>query len=377
MNQIINKEIPRNILLNPGPATTSEKVKSSLVVADICPREAEFGELLGNVRRNLLKVVNANAADYESVLIGGSGTAAIESALSRICDTNDEILILENGAYGERMGKICKALGIKSDSLKFQVQSPIDTTILRSHLKANLGRYRAVAFVHHETTTGLLNSLEAIHDICTEFKLVSLVDAMSSFAGIPIDLTATSVDYLVSSSNKCIQGMAGIGIVIVKKIEAQLIASHEIRSFYLDLYNNLVSQKEKNQFAFTPPVQILYALDAAVEEFLNEGMSKRFDRYSELYQFMLDGMLDLGLKLFISKENHSKILTTFYAPNDARYNFNKMHDYLYSKGITIYPGKVLSEDTFRISNIGDLNKEDISYFLNSIKDYLTHSQIQP
>jgi len=367
--QNIEKTIDRNILLNPGPATTSARVKSALIVPDICPREQEFGDLLGVVKNKALQVVSADSR-YKAVLIGGSGTAAIEACLSS-CTNEKAVLILENGAYGERMKKICDALKIPADVIKANWGDPIDQQALKTHLEQNAQKYHVMAFIHHETTVGILNDLSSLHRLAKQYKLKTLVDAMSSYAGLEIDLSKDDVDYLVSSSNKCIQGMAGLGICIVKEQVLNEISQYPKRSFYLDLSNNYSSQEKNNQFAFTPPVQILYALNEAFDEFFEAGgTTARASRYEELYLQMKSGMLELGFECLVPEHLQAKILTAFRWPESSNFTFEEMHDYLYLKGITIYPGKNAKEKSFRISNIGELNSEDISFFLDNLKSFL-------
>ena len=170
--------------------------------------------------------------------------------------------------------------------------------------------------------------------------------------------------------------MAGIGIVIAKTSELKKIASYKVKSYYFNLYNNFLNQKEKKQFLFTPPVQTVYALKAAIDEFRSEGITGRSKRYSDLYEQMHDGMLKLGFKALIEKSKHSKILTAFVEPTDSQYHFDKMHDFLYERGITIYPGKGAKEKTFRVSNIGTLNSKDIGFFLSTVEEYIKINKLQ-
>lgn len=373
MNQTIHKEIKRNILLNPGPATTTASVKEALVVSDICPRESEFGDLISRVCRDLLKVCNADQSTYQTVLLGSSGTGAIESCLTSCTDPLSEkkILIIENGAYGLRMEQICQAYGISYDKIKYDWTRPIPVNELKSYLAEKAALYRVVSFVHHETTTGVLNPLEEIASLIKSHDLKVMVDAMSSYAGIVIDQSALKIDYLISSSNKCIQAMAGVGIVIASKAELEEISTFKKRSFYFDLTKNWISQTKGGQFAFTPPVQVLYSLEKGIEEFLREGgQEKRAKRYADLYSQMYEGMLAFGFKPVVEQKYHSKILTSFYYLEDDKFNFDQMHDFFYSRGVTIYPGKVGEIDSFRISNIGELNSGDISFFLELMKEYI-------
>ncbi len=376
MKEVINKTIERKILLNPGPATTSARVKSALVTEDICPREKEFGDLLSDVREKVKKVVNADS-NYEGILLGCAGTGAIESCLSSCTNTDDGVLIIENGAYGKRMKQICDNLGVFSQVIRFEWGQVIDWKEVDQFLSKNSSKFKVLAFVHHETTTGILNSISEFKSISDKYKMVSLIDAMSSYAGINIDLVKDDVDYLISSSNKCIQGMAGLGIVIAKASELERIKGFKKKSFYFDLYANFLSQKEKNQFLFTPPVQTLYALNEAFDEFFEDGgIEARAAKYSGLYEKMHEGMCAFGFTPLLEEKENSRILTTFLEPIDKNYNFESMHNYLYQRGITIYPGKVDEKNSFRISNIGQLGSEDIQLFLDLISEYIEQSGIR-
>ena len=376
MNQTIERIIPRKILLNPGPATTSERVKKSLLVSDICPREKEFGELLSQVRKKALRVVNGSGS-YETVLIGSSGTGAVESCLSSCVSNDQKILIIENGAYGQRMGKICEALQIQYEKLIFEWGEEISLQRVDRYLEDNHDKFNVIAFVHHETTTGILNPIQELNTLIKKYNKVSMVDAMSSYAGVNINLEVSGVDYLMSSSNKCIHGMAGLGIVIIEKSEIERISSFPTKSFYFDLCKNLYSQKEKKQFLFTPPVQTLYALNEAFDEFFEAGgIEARSKHYSELYEAMHIGMMSLGFTPLLEKRLDSKVLTAFLEPKDESYSFESMHDYFFKNNITIYPGKVGDQQTFRISNIGDITQKDIQFFLKTMNDYITETGIQ-
>jgi 2-aminoethylphosphonate aminotransferase len=363
----LTKVIPRKILLNPGPATTSQAVKLSQIVADICPREQEFGDLLDDIRQGCVDVVNGKN-NYEAILLGGSGTGAMEACLTSCTNEGEEIVIINNGAYGKRMTQICEAFETPFSTIDITWGDPVDLDKVRQHLQSR--KAKALAFIHHETTVGILNPIKELKKLADEFNMITILDAMSSYAGIELNVEEVPIDFIISSSNKCIQGMAGIGIVIAKTSELTKLQHYKTKSFYFNLYNNFLNQKEKKQFLFTPPVQTVYALKAAIDEFRSEGIERRAKRYSDLYEQMYEGMLKLGFKPLIEKSRHAKILTAFIEPSDPNYHFDKMHDFLYERGITIYPGKGAKEDTFRISNIGTLGKEDISYFLKNIEKYL-------
>jgi len=377
MTEWIGKELSRKILLNPGPATTSSAVKRAQLVEDICPREAEFGDLIARVREKCTAVVHGHP-DYETVLLGASGTGAVEACLTSCVDRErGAVVIIENGAYGERMTAICRSSGIPCENITFDWGTPIDPEIIAAHLAERNGRISALAFVHHETTVGILNPLDTLTALGKPYGLDVIVDAMSSYAGVPIDLRSTPVDYLISSSNKCIQGMAGLGIVVANDQALERSREHRNANYYFNLYKNYRSQKMERQFLFTPPVQVLYALEAALDEFFTESGEARFERYASLYRILLEGMTQLGFKTLVEPDHHAMLLTAFIEPDHPRYDFDAMHDFFFARGITIYPGKCPRHDTFRIANIGDLVAGDMTLFLVLMGEYLTSEGISP
>jgi len=371
---MIEKSPQRKILLNPGPATTTEGVKAALVVEDICPREGEFGALVEGIRQDLVRVVHGEG-EYECVLFASSGTGAVEACLSSVVPEDKSVLIINNGAYGVRMQQICSYFSISSIEYKVDWGEPIDFTVLDAILADHREDLSHIAFVHHETTVGLLNSIDKVSELASRYNLEIIVDAMSSFAGIPIDVKRQNVHYLVSSSNKCIQGMPGIGIVICKR--DSLHRSREIRqrNFYFNLYENYRFFNERKEMQFTPPVQLLYALRQAINEYFLETEKGRADRYSDNYAVLIKGLSKLGFEFLLDKQHHAKILTAIVEPDDDNYSFTAMHDYLYARGFTIYPGKGGQRDTFRLANMGAIDSNDIDQFLHCLEQYMQESEI--
>lgn len=366
--QEIKKSIKRNILLNPGPATTTAFVKDALVVSDICPREKEFGDLMGEIRRDLVSIVGGTGK-YEAVLMTASGTGGVEAALTSLIPEGKKVLILDNGAYGKRMGEICEAYKIPHTTLRFPWGRPVDLNQIEKTITSD-GDFSHLAFIHHETTVGLLNDARAIGTLAKKHGLSTILDAMSSFAGLPINVIDDKIDFLISSSNKCIQGMAGLTFVIAHKEE--LLKSKDLpkRNFYFNLYHNFKSQEFDNQSLFTPAVQVAYALKAAIFEFKKEGAENRFKRYQENYETLKSGVRELGLEFLVEEKYHAKLLTAIVEPAHSNYSFDKMHDYLYAKNITIYPGKGGNKNAFRIAVIGEITSNDIKLFLSELKNYL-------
>jgi len=366
--------VKRNILLNPGPATTTDTVKQAQIVPDICPREEEFGDMMDNIRKDLVKIAGGDK-NYTSVLFGGSGTAVMDSTISSVVPLNKKILIINNGAYGERLTNIAKTYKIDIVELKFEQGVKIDLDQVRSRLKKD-GKISCVAVVHHETTTGMLNPIKEIGKITKQNNCNYVVDTISSFAGIPFSIKECNIDFMMSTSNKCIQGMAGVAFVICKKSELEKIKNYRRRSFYLDLYDQYEYLEKNKQMRFTPPVQILYALRKAMDEFFEEGIERRHKRYFESWKVLVKGMEKLGFKRLLKDDEESHILTTFLDPKDPNYDFKKMHDSLYKKGFTIYPGKLGAEKTFRLANMGAIDKKDIESFLIALDETLKEMHVK-
>jgi 2-aminoethylphosphonate-pyruvate transaminase len=363
--------ITRKLLFNPGPATTSDTVKMAQVVPDICPREKEFGQLLNSMRNDLVRIINGNVKVYTSILFGGSGTSAMEAVLASFVPPDKSILIIVNGAYGERMCQIAETYSIPYYAVKYEFGFPINfedvEVVLNQH-----DDIACISMVHHETTTGILNCIDTFAEIGKKYKKDTLLDAISSYAGIEIDLARTPIDYLLTSSNKCLQGMAGIGIVICNSNKLEKLKAYPKRLFYLDLYSQYASLEQDGQTRFTPPVQTIYALKQAIVELLEEGTASRINRYQENYKTLKEGLIEIGLKVFTQGATESGILITVHEPDLKTFNFNLLHDALYKKGFTIYPGKLSKRNTFRLAIIGDLYKADITRFIRALSSELKY-----
>jgi 2-aminoethylphosphonate aminotransferase len=359
--------IKRNILLNPGPATTSDTVKKAMVVPDICPREMEFGELMDGIRTDLVRVVNGGN-DYTAVLFAASGTGAVESAITSAVPVGKRILIVDNGAYGSRMNAIARTYNMEIVQYKIPYGDYPDIDDIRKLMDSDNG-ISHIAMVHHETTTGMINPVEAVSVLAHERGIEMIVDAMSSYAGIRIDVKKWNIEYLISSSNKCIQGMPGLSFVIVKKLALNKLEPNR-RSFYFDLLTQHMGFEKTKQTQFTPPVQVIFALRQALDEYFIETAEGRIKRYQENWQILYDGVCRIGFRPLLDPTHESHILTAFCEPSDPAYSFEDMHDYLYERGFTIYPGKGARKETFRLSILGDLYKDDIFRFLETLEGYI-------
>jgi 2-aminoethylphosphonate aminotransferase len=364
----------RMILLNPGPANTTDGVKQAMTRPDICPREREFGQTMLRVREGLTRVVHRGDA-FTAVLFCGSGTAGVEAAVSSVVPPDGRLLVVDNGAYGARIAAMAAAYGIPHDVEAFGVGGYPDVERIAARLDAR--RYTHLAVIHHETSTGMLNPVEAICARCRARGVEAIVDAMSSYAGLPIELEQLGADYLVSSSNKCIQGMAGLSFVICRRRRLEALEPFPGRSLYLNLPLQHRFFDRSGQMRFTPPVQVVYALEQALAEYEAEGGAARWERYRACFEALDGGVRGLGFRRLLPEEQLSRILTAYIEPDHPAYSFDALHDRLYARGYTIYPGKGASEATFRLANMGAVQRSDMLGFVEALEQTLAELRIRP
>ena len=358
--------IKRNILLNPGPCTTSDEVKRALVVPDICPREEEFCLLMESIKQDLPKIVDAGD-NYTSTLFASSGTGGVEAAITSTVPHDGKLLVIDNGAYGARMAEIARRYKIDNVVYKISYGDYPDVDEIEKIVVNE--KPTTIAIVDHETTTGMRNPVREVCDIAHRNGAEVIVDCMSSFAGLPIDLQKWQAECIISSSNKCIEGMAGLSFVIFKKSLLEKIKPYA-RSHYFDLYAQYQGFQNTGQMQFTPPVQVVYALRKAIDLFFTETPQGRIARYRENYTVLVEEVKKMGFRLLLEDEYQSGILLAVKEPENREYDFKKMHDYMYERGVTIYPGKGAKEKTFRLSVLGNLYPKDIMYGMDILRDYL-------
>lgn len=361
------RDVRREVLLNPGPSTTSDSVKYAQVCPDICPRESEFGSLMGWCAEELTRLV-ADPKDYTTIMFGCSGTGADEAMMCSCVPPEGKLLVVDNGSYGARLAKIASVYKIDMDVFKSSTYEPLDLAALEEKMKS--GTYSCLAIVYHETTTGLLNPLEIICPLAKKYGLVTLVDAVSAYSGMPMDLDKLGIDFASATSNKHIQGMAGIGFVVCRRSELEKQKDWPMRSYYLNLYDQYRYFVETGQTRFTPPVQTFYALRQAILETRQETVERRFARYSECWEILVAALKDMNLKMLVKEEYQSHFITAILVPETPRYNFGEMHDYARARGFTIYPGKLGNIDTFRIANMGDIRPAEMERFVGILREYM-------
>ena len=354
------------LLFTPGPLTTSHLVKQAML-HDAGSWHFEFSQVVQSLRDQLLRVAGQVPGEgYETVLLQGSGTYGIESVLGSAMPADGKLLVLSNGAYGERMARIAGVLKIEHRVLRCGEAEAPDPNELDAALAGDRD-ITHVALVHCETTTGILNPLEAIGRIVAAHQRVFIVDAMSSFGAIPIGLRESSIDFLVSSANKCLEGVPGFCFVIARK-ERLLECAGRARSLSLDLLEQWQGFEKNGQFRFTPPTHALLALAQALQELEAEGgVLARGARYAANHRTLLDGMRTLGFAPFLRPDLQSFIITAFGYPDTPAFRFPDFYRHLSDRGMIIYPGKLTRRDTFRIGTIGRLFPEDIAALVNAVE----------
>jgi len=361
------RSVRREVLLNPGPATTTDSVKYAQICADICPREAEFGDVMEWISTELSGFVGG-AEKVETIMFGGSGTAADEVMISSCIPDNGKLLVVDNGAYGARFAKIASVYKLNFDVYTSSGYLPLDCDAVKNRLMT--GKYTHFAIVYHETTTGLLNPVPQLCRFCQMHGIVTIVDAVSAFAAIPIDMEADGIDFMASTSNKNIQGMAGVAFVFARKEALKRIKAYPMRNYYLNLWDQYQYFKKNHQTRFTPPVQALYALRQAIIETKIETIELRYKRYCECWNELQKAVTSLGLTMLVPVCAQSKLITAIIEPDSSNYSFDALHDFAREHFFTIYPGKLSEANTFRIANIGDIQPNEMKQFTTVLTAYM-------
>lgn len=358
------------ILLTPGPLTTSDTVKE-VMLKDWCTWDKEYNELVQSMRDKILNIGVKNKEEYTTILMQGSGTFVVESVIgSSMRRDQDKILIIVNGVYGKRIVEIANVLGLSSVEMNFGETSEVNLELLEKMLETDK-EISHVAVVHCETTTGRLNPIEKISKIVKKYNKLFIVDAMSSFGGIDIRIDDLKIDFLISSANKCIQGVPGFGFVVANKKSLE-VCKGNAKSLSLDLYSQWdTMEKSGGKWRFTSPTHVVRAFYQALLELEAEGgVIAREERYTKNHDLLVNGMRGLGFKTLLQDREMSPIITTFYSPKSSEFSFEKFYKLLKERGFVIYPGKVSESDTFRIGNIGEINSKDMERLLKSIVECL-------
>ncbi|WP_037384979.1 2-aminoethylphosphonate--pyruvate transaminase [Serratia sp. DD3] len=357
------------LLLTPGPLSTTASVRAAML-QDSCTWDADYNlGVVEPIRRELVRLATSPefANDYSAVLLQGSGSYVVESVLGSALGADDCVLIVNNGAYGARMVEMAQCLGLNhrvldcGETARPEVQD-LEELLIRHPEISHL------AMVHCETTTGMLNPLEQVASLCQRHGIRLILDAMSSFGGIPFDIGQLGVEFLISSANKCIQGVPGFGFVIARRAALAACAG-KARSVSLDLHAQWQTMEQQGgKWRFTSPTHTVLAFAQALRELDEEGgVSARYQRYQENQHTLVAGMQALGFEPLLPKEWQSPIITAFYSPTHPDYRFVDFYQRLKAQGFVIYPGKVSKADCFRIGNIGNVTPQQIQQLLAAIQ----------
>ena len=366
--------IKRNVLLNPGPATTTDTVKMAQVVPDICPREKEFASLMRGLRGDLLKTVHAKEEDYTSVLFTGSGTINIDICLNSLLPAGKKALIINNGAYSSRAVEVCQYYGLPHIDLKSSVFERPDLVVVEQTLKENPD-IAVVYTTHHETGTGILNPIHEIGALAHKYGAISVFDTTSSLAMIPINVYEDNVDFCMASAQKGIMAMSGLSFIIGKTEEIRKSKDYPKRSYYCNLYLQYEYFEKTGEMHFTPPVQTIYATIQALKEYFAEGEQAKWARHLRVNKALHEGIAKLGLKEAIRPELQSGLVISVLYPDMPNWSFEKVHDYCYERGFTIYPGKISTTNTFRLCALGAIDEEDIKAFFKVFREALENDHV--
>ena len=357
----------KTLLFTPGPLSTSITVKEAML-HDVGSRDFEFLEAVKDIRNEVLALAHVSKDDgYECVLMQGSGTFGIESVVSSAIGEDDVLLVLVNGAYGERIVKMAVIHKLNHHALRFAEDEIVTAEAAENFLQSH-PEITHVACIHSETTTGLMNPITEIGAVCKKHNKIFIVDAMSSFGGVEMDMKKMQIDFLVSSSNKCIEGVPGFAFAICKRTELER-AKGQARSLSLDLYEQWKGLETNGQFRFTPPTLSIMAFRQALKELEEEGgITAREQRYKTNKKILDEGMAALGFKEYLDPSIQGHIITSFLYPDDPNFNFENFYNQLNERGFVIYPGKLSKANAFRIGNIGQIFPEDVKSLIVAIKE---------
>ena len=363
-----------SLLFTPGPLTTSSTVKAAML-RDVGSRDAGFSEMIQDIRRRVVALAGMSGKTYTAVPMQGSGTFGLESVLSTTVPPDGKLLALVNGAYGRRIVQMAERLDIATVVL----EAAENRTPAPADVDAMLAADRAITHVsvaHCETTTGIINPVIEIGEIVHRHQRRYFVDAMSSFGAVPLRLDEAHIDYLVSSANKCIEGVPGFSFVIART-DALTATKGYARSLSLDLLAQYEGLETTGQFRFTPPTHALRAFHRALEELDGEGgVEGRGARYRANYEALVTGTRRLGLTEYLDPADQGYIITSFRFPDHAKFDFDDFYQQLSSRGFVIYPGKVTDADCFRIGTIGRIFPEDVRSLLDAISDVLIEMGVE-
>ncbi|HVE50385.1 MAG TPA: 2-aminoethylphosphonate--pyruvate transaminase [Casimicrobiaceae bacterium] len=355
------------ILLTPGPLTTSLATKSAML-RDWGSWDASFNAVTAQIRGKVLDIVNAQNS-HVCVPMQGSGTFSVEAAVNTLVPRDGHVLVLINGAYGQRMAKLTAMMGRRVST--FVTAEDVPTTAADvDRLLAADASITHVGLIHCETSTGIANPLVPIAEVVARHRRRLIIDAMSSFGAMPIDSRNVAFDAVVAASGKCIEGPPGMGFVIAKR-DALEGAAGNCSSLALDLHDQWIYMEKTTQWRYTPPTHVVVAFNAALDQFMAEGgQPARLARYTKNCETLLAGMRAMGFRSFLDASIQAPIIVTFHAPADSRYDFKTFYANVRDRGFILYPGKLTQLETFRVGCIGAIGAEEMRQAVHAIGDAL-------
>ena len=356
------------LLLTPGPLTTNPATRRAMD-RDWGSRDTDFIALTARVRRHLEELAGGDDGEFVAVPLQGSGTFVVEATLGTMVPRDGKVLVLINGAYGRRMATMLEIMGRDHTTISCAENEPVTSAMVEAALSGD-DAITHVAAVHCETTSGILNPIEEIAAVVAKHGKRLLIDAMSSFGAIAIDPTRVPFSAVMASSNKCLEGVPGIGFAILRASDLAEAAGHA-HSLSLDLYAQWQGFEKNGQWRFTPPTHVLAAFDAALARHEGEGgVAGRFERYSRNCEALVTGMRALGFETLLPDDLQAPIIVTFLAPSDPGFSFQRFYDLLHARGFAIYPGKLTEVDSFRVGCIGDLDADDLRAAVTAIGEVI-------
>ncbi len=358
-------------LLTPGPLTTTETVRQEMMF-DHCTWDDDYKAITQKIRKDLLALAEVDEKEYTVVLMQGSGTFGVESVVTSSVGPEEKILVCSNGAYGERMAQIVKQSGKNLVVYNEDYNKVPSAQKVKEMLEADPA-ITHVGMIHSETTSGILNDIEAVGKVVKEAGKTFIVDGMSSFGGVEIDVKGIDIDFIVSSANKCVQGVPGFSYIICKR-DALMACKGKCPSLSLDLYDQWETMEKDGKWRFTSPTHVVLAFAKAMEELKQEGgIPARAKRYRENNRRLIERMREMGIRPYIDASHQGPIITTFFYPDSSKFSFAEMYEYIKERGYAIYPGKVTDADTFRLGNIGEIYLEDIEKVCDIFEEFFkTH-----
>ena len=368
-------KVKRNILLNPGPATTTDTVKMAQVVPDICPREKAFADMMRAMREDFVLIVHGDPGRYTSVLFCGSGTINMDVCLNSLLPEGRKVLVINNGAYSSRAVQICAYYGLPFIDLQF----PEDEQPDMDEIERTLREHPEIALVHtthNETGTGLLNPIREIGALVHRYGAVFTVDTTSTYAMRPIDIEADHIDFCMASAQKGLMAMTGLSFVIGDRALIERSAQYPRRSYYCNLYLQYHFFETTGEMHFTPPVQTIYAARQALDEYFAEGEEAKWQRHLRVFEAIHAGLARLGFQDMIRRELQAGLVVAVKYPDDENWDFERVHDYCYERGFTIYPGKAAIQNTFRLCALGAITERDIEDFFVVLEEALRTCGVQ-